>query len=101
MTFHRPILWLSALSLVAGAQPLERRLAEIEKERASLPVVTAAEQTPARIGHHGFEADPAWVVIDFGRTVTPERIALFPARPPAGENSPPNGFPPSFDIEID
>ncbi|WAC20542.1 sensor histidine kinase [Luteolibacter sp. SL250] len=101
MTFLRPIFWLSALSAVAVAQPLERRLAEIEKERASLPAVTAAEQTPARIGHHGFEADPAWVVIDFGRTVTPERIALFPARPPAGENSPPNGFPSAFDIEID
>ena len=101
MPSTRIIFWLAALWVGAGAQPLEQRLGEIEKERASLPAVTAAEQTPARIGHHGFEADPAWVVIDFGRTVTPERIALFPARPPAGENTPPNGFPSSFDIEID
>ena len=101
MSLFRIIALLAVPSMGAVAQPLERQLAEIEKERASLPAVTAAEQTPARIGHHGFDADPAWVVIDFGKTVTPERIALFPARPPAGENSPPNGFPSSFDIEID
>lgn len=101
MSLLRIIALLAVPPMGAVAQPLERQLEEIEKQRASLPSVTAAEQAPARIGHHGFEADPAWVVIDFGKTVTPERIALFPARPPAGENSPPNGFPSSFDIEID
>lgn len=91
-------LWISP---AGNAQTWEGRLEEIERERKALPTATAAEQPASRIGHHGFEADPAWVVIDFGQRVTPERIALFPALPPAGGNAPPNGFPSSFEIEID
>lgn len=92
----------TALSLaVACGNEAEKRLLEIEGERSSLPALTAVEQFSQRIGHHGFEADPAWVVIDFGRTVTPDRIAIFPARPPAGENSPANGFPGKLEFEID
>lgn len=89
-----------AVAMACGNEA-EKRLLEIEKERSALPALTAAEQFSQRIGHHGFEADPAWIVIDFGRTVTPDRIAVFPARPPAGENSPANGFPGKLEFEID
>ncbi len=101
MCLFRSILILSTVLSGARGGSLESQLDRIERERAALPAVTTAEQTPARMGHHGFGPDAGWVVIDFGRTVVPERIAVFPAGPPAGENATPNGFPAAFDIEID
>jgi len=95
--FLRILFAAACIAMPVRADVLEEKLKTIGKERESLPVVAAAEQAAQRIGHHGFESDPAWVVIDFGKSVTPDRIALFPARQPTVGN----GFPASFDIEID
>ena len=46
-----------------------------------LPKLIPSLQTHRRIGFHGHAAEPAWVIVDFGRVVTPEKIVLFPARP--------------------
>ncbi|HVJ45833.1 MAG TPA: histidine kinase, partial [Luteolibacter sp.] len=100
-SIHRTLMLAALCVMPVHGQALEERLREIEKERGSLPAVVAVEPAVQRVGHHGYEADPAWVVIDFGKTVTPERIALFPARPPAAGDSPANGFPSSLEIEID
>lgn len=79
---------------------LNERLKGIQQELESLPKLIPSAQNQQRLGFHGLKADPAWVMIDFGRTVTPERIVIFPARltVPAGVPSP--GFPAAFQIEI-
>jgi hypothetical protein len=51
-----------------------------------LPKLIPSLQTHRRIGFHGHAVEPAWVIVDFGLEVTPEKIVLFPARPTiAGE----------------
>ena len=88
---------LSCLS--AEAADLDMRRAAVVAELGSLPPLVASPQTCQRIGFHGHAAEPAWVVIDFQRQVTPERVALFPARLPSG-GSEQSGFPSAFTIEI-
>jgi signal transduction histidine kinase len=91
---------LSCLSAEAAeAADLDMRRAAVVAELGTLPPLVASPQTCQRIGFHGHAAEPAWVVIDFRRQVTPERVALFPARLPSGglEQS---GFPSAFTIEI-
>jgi signal transduction histidine kinase len=88
---------LSCLS--AEAADLETRRAAVVAELGTLPPLVASPQTCQRIGFHGHAAEPAWVVIDFQRQVTPERVALFPARLPGG-GSEQSGFPSAFTIEI-
>lgn len=84
----------------ADVASLNERLKGIQQELESLPKLIPSAQNQQRLGFHGLKADPAWVMIDFGRTVTPERIVIFPARltVPAGVPSP--GFPAAFQIEI-
>ncbi len=95
-------LWFAA-ALVLGAQEStsqHERLAVIEREQATLPQLIPSQQSHQRIGFHGLQADPAWIAIDLGRTVTPDRIAVFPARPQLAESVPSPGFPAAFDVEI-
>ena len=72
----------------------------IEREQAGLPQLIPSQQSHQRIGFHGLQAEPAWITIDLGRTVTPDRIAVFPARPELAEGVPSPGFPAAFDVEI-
>ena len=88
---------LSCLS--AEAADLDMRRAAVVAELGTLPPLVASPQTCQRIGFHGHAAEPAWVVIDFQRQVTPERVALFPARLPSG-GSEQSGFPSAFTVEI-
>jgi signal transduction histidine kinase len=88
---------LSCLS--AEAANLDMRRAAVVAELGTLPPLVASPQTCQRIGFHGHAAAPAWVVIDFQRQVTPERVAVFPARLPGG-GSEQTGFPSAFTIEI-
>ena len=84
---------------MAAAADLDMRRAAVVAELATLPPLLASPQTCQRIGFHGVAADPAWVVIDLGRTVTPDRVALFPARLP-GAGAMRSGFPSAFVVEI-
>jgi len=97
-----PVLTLACGIASAGADvaDLQRRLDAIEAERRTLPDVVASAQSQQRLGYHGFEADPAWVVINFGRVVTPEKIAIFPARLPSDGEGKGTGFPSSLEIDI-
>lgn len=79
---------------------LRQELEQIETRLAELPELIPSAQTHERIGFHGHAADPAWVQLDFGREVTPERIAIFPARVPAAKNPELNGFPAAFEVLI-
>jgi signal transduction histidine kinase len=85
--------------LSVAAADLDTRRAAMVAELDTLPPLLASPQTCQRIGFHGLAADPAWVVIDLGRTVTPERVALFPARLP-GAGARQSGFPAAFTVEI-
>ncbi len=79
------------------------RLAEIEHELSDLPRLIPSLQTCRRIGFHGLFADPGWITIDFGKSVTPDKIALFPARLPTQTNTEApisDGFPGALEIEI-
>ncbi len=104
MSVRRATLgWLLAAALGLGAQEStsqHERLAAIERDQASLPQLILSQQSHQRIGFHGLQADPAWIAIDLGRTVTPDRIAVFPARSQLAERVPSPGFPAAFDVEI-
>ena len=110
MPLAQTSLLLAALcvlgSQVRAAEPagdvtaLRKRLDAIEQQLKALPELIPHAQAQQRLGFHGLKADPAWVRLDFGKTVTPERIVLFPARLPAPGKVPSEGFPPSFQIEI-
>jgi len=95
-------IWPCAVTTAGAAEvaSLKERLKGIQQELESLPKLIPSAQTQQRLGFHGLKADPAWVMIDFGRTVTPDRVVIFPARltVPAGVPSP--GFPAAFQIEI-
>lgn len=85
--------------LSVAAAELDARRAAIVEELESLPPLLPSPQTCQRIGFHGHAADPAWVVIDLMQRVTPEQVALFPARlPGAGDEQ--SGFPSAFTVEI-
>lgn len=85
--------------LSSTAADLDARRAAVEAELDTLPPLLASPQTCQRIGFHGYAADPAWVVIDLMRRVTPDQVALFPARlPGAGDEQ--SGFPSAFIVEI-
>ncbi|MFM9196660.1 MAG: histidine kinase, partial [Planctomycetia bacterium] len=86
------------VSVVAAAD-LDGRRAAVKAELDTLPPLLASPQTCQRIGFHGHAADPAWVVVDLGRQVTPEQVALFPARLP-GAGATQSGFPSAFTVEI-
>ncbi len=86
-------------AFMAAAADLETRRADVVGELDTLPPLLASPQTCQRIGFHGLAAEPAWVVIDLGRSVTPERVALFPARLP-GAGAARSGFPSAFVVEI-
>jgi signal transduction histidine kinase len=95
-------IWPCAVSTAGAAAvaSMNERLKGIQQELESLPKLIPSAQNQQRLGFHGLKADPAWVMIDFGRTVTPERVVIFSARltVPAGVPSP--GFPAAFQIEI-
>lgn len=80
--------------------PLRQRLSTIEQQLKGLPELIPHAQTQQRLGFHGLEASPAWVMLDFGKRVTPEKVVLFPARLPALHGAPSAGFPASFEIEL-
>jgi signal transduction histidine kinase len=97
--------WAAASVAAAAATPLpaapatsgEARRAEIDRELAGLPLLVADSQSHERVGFHGYRRDPAWIRIDFGGRIEPEKILLFPAKTrPEG----PTGFPASLEIEI-
>lgn len=79
---------------------LNERLTGIQQELESLPKLIHSAQTQQRLGIHGIKANPAWVMIDFGRPVRPERIVVFPARLPVPGDVPSAGFPASLQVEI-
>jgi len=89
---------LSAL-LLAAASPSRAadRRAAITAELDTLPPLVASSQTFERIGFHGYRRDPAWIVIDLGEPIEPEKVVLFPARTTAAAAT---GFPASFELEI-
>ncbi len=95
-------LWFAvAIALGAQESPSQlERLAAIERDQAGLPQLIPSQQSHQRIGFHGLQAESAWLTIDLGRTVTPDRIAVFPARPQLAERVPSPGFPAAFDVEI-
>jgi signal transduction histidine kinase len=94
-----PCLLGCAFVSVAAAADLDARRATVEAELETLPPLLASPQTCQRIGFHGHAAEPAWVVVDLGRRVTPEQVALFPARLP-GAGTTQSGFPSAFTVEI-
>ncbi len=73
---------------------------EIERTLETLPPLIESAQSHQRIGFHGHEADPAWVMIDLGDSVTPEKVAIFPARLSAAGAAPSGGFPSALEVEI-
>ncbi len=85
-----------------GEEPseLSRELERIEGELAALPRIIPSLQAHERIGFHGHAADPAWIRIDFGRRVTPDQVAIFPARLPISNELPSTGFPSALQVEI-
>jgi signal transduction histidine kinase len=85
--------------VAAAAADLDARRAAVVAELDSLPPLLSSPQTCQRIGFHGLAAEPAWIVLDLGRPVTPERVAVFPARLP-GTESPQSGFPSALAVEI-
>ena len=96
-------LLLACFSWQAAAQDvpaLKRELEQIETRLADLPQFIPSAQTHERIGFHGHAADPAWIQLNFGREVTPERVAIFPARLAASLHPDENGFPSAFEIQI-
>tara|TARA_R110002096_G_scaffold59069_9_gene148340 strand:- start:259 stop:2232 length:1974 start_codon:yes stop_codon:yes gene_type:complete len=103
MTFQVAILCavFAALPLLQAVEPA--RLGEIERELAQLPQLIPSLQSSRRIGFHGHYAEPAWVTIDLGAIVTPERVVIFPARLPVVQNGTPpsTGFPAALDVEVD
>ena len=103
------ILALSLLALTSANDRVARgdevpasdsRLRVIQQELKMLPKLIPSLQTHRRIGFHGHAAEPAWVIVDFGRVVTPEKIVLFPARPAIAGDPPSAGFPSSLQIDI-
>jgi signal transduction histidine kinase len=96
------IIWPCAVNTAAAQEvaSLNERLQVIQRELESLPKLIPSPQTQQRLGFHGLKADPAWVMIDFGRIVAPEKIVIFPARLPVPGDLPSAGFPSSLQIEI-
>lgn len=78
----------------------DARLQEIERLLETLPPLIASAQSHQRIGFHGHEDEPAWVTVDFGRSVTPEKVAIFPTRFSVAGTAPSEGFPPALEVEI-
>lgn len=85
---------------VSDVGPLRARLSVIEQQLKALPELIPHAQTQQRLGFHGVEASPAWIMLDFGKRVTPERVVLFPARLPALHGAPSAGFPASLEVEL-
>ncbi len=73
---------------------LQRQIIEQETERRTLPEARTVAQSHQRMGFHGRAAEPAWIMLDLGRRVTPEEVVLFSARvaDPAPDD-PVGGFP--------
>ena len=74
------ILALSLLALTSANDRVARgdevpasdsRLRVIQQELKMLPKLIPSLQTHRRIGFHGHGAETAWVIVDFGREVTP------------------------------
>ncbi len=93
-------LWAVAVAPAEETAALSQRLQVIEQELETLPKLIPSPETQQRLGFHGLQADPAWVAIDFGRTVTPEQVVIFPARVPAPGDVPSPGFPARLKVEI-
>lgn len=85
--------------LSVAAADIDAQRAAVMAELEALPPLLASPQTCQRIGFHGLAAEPAWIVIDLGGRVTPDRVALFPARLP-GAGAEQSGFPGGFAVEI-
>ncbi len=110
MSLTSPYLLLTALcvlgSTVQAAEslsdvgPLRQRLSAIEQQLKGLPELIPHAQSQQRLGFHGLEASPAWIMLDFGKRVTPEKVVLFPARLPALHGAPSAGLPASLEIEL-
>ena len=87
---------------IATSRGNEGTLRDLTEKISSLPGPIPAEQSHGRIGFYGAQAEPARIVIDLGRDVTPDEVVLFPARLPTsistGDGS--NGFPPSLSVSI-
>ena len=66
--------------LSVAAADLDARRDAVMAELEALQPLLASPQTCQRIGFHGLAAEPAWIVIDHGGRVTPDRMALLPAR---------------------
>lgn len=75
---------------------------EIATVLESLPTLIPSEQVHGRIGFYGSPQDPNHLVIDLGRSVSPDEVILFPARLPtdAPGSDAANGFPPEVVVEI-
>lgn len=93
---------------LSGAEEREASLSELKREEEAirhrleeLPRWIPSAQSHGRIGFYGQPRSVQWIVVDLGRTVTPEEVVLFPARLPVdagGEGS--DGFPPEIEVEI-
>lgn len=94
------VLLLAVAVLAGTAADPAGRLEQIQQELTLLPRLVPSAQTHQRIGFHCRQQDGAFVAIDFGRTVIPDRIAIFPARLPHDVGVPSPGFPAGFDLEI-
>ena len=93
-------LLCASLSLAKDEASLHHELRQIEASLSGIPEFIPSAQTHERIGFHGHAADPAWIQLDFGRKVTPGKIAIFPARLPEAPQPEENGFPSAFEILI-
>ncbi len=87
-------------AIPAAADDASLRRADVAAELARLPQLLTAPQTHERLGFHGRGADPAWVLVDLGMRITPEKIVLFPATPPAAGPAGSTGFPSAFAVQI-
>lgn len=85
-----------------SAPPTRHLLQRLSEEIGLLPVPVPSEQVHGRIGFYGTPRDPNHLVVDLGRTVTPDEVILFPARLPTDTpgSDASNGFPPGITIEI-
>jgi hypothetical protein len=81
---------------------LDRRLAAVRAELATLGGTPPGAKSPANGYHSAIEPQPAaakWVQVDLGRALPLDEVRLVPARPTDFRDTPGFGFPARFKVE--
>lgn len=85
------------LAILAEKRRLGAEIEAGERRLAAMPEARVVAQAHGRVGFHGRAAEPAWITLDLGRSVTPDEVVLLPARvsDPAPDDAV-GGFPPAL-----